>query len=74
VRRYTPQGVLDRTVEVDARDVTSCAFGGTDRSELYITTASGERSAAEREARPHAGGVFVTRPGVKGAPVSAFAG
>jgi sugar lactone lactonase YvrE len=74
VRRYTPQGVLDRTVEVDATNVTSCAFGGSDRSELYITTAGGKPSPAEREARPHAGGVFVTRPGVKGMPVSAFAG
>lgn len=74
VRRYTPQGMLDRTVAVDARDVTCCVFGGSDRSELYITTASCSLGPAEREAHPHAGGVFVTRPGIKGTPVSAFAG
>jgi sugar lactone lactonase YvrE len=38
VRRYTPAGTLDAVVEVPARQVTACAFGGPDLTDLYITT------------------------------------
>jgi sugar lactone lactonase YvrE len=74
VRRYTPAGVLDRTIEVPASLVTSCAFGGSDRSVLYITTASVALTEAERRNQPHAGGIFVASPGVTGLPTFAFAG
>ncbi|HVU77624.1 MAG TPA: SMP-30/gluconolactonase/LRE family protein [Gaiellaceae bacterium] len=37
VRRYTPDGELDRVVAVPARNPTSCAIGGTT---LYVTTAA----------------------------------
>jgi sugar lactone lactonase YvrE len=74
VRRYTPKGALDRTIEVPASLVTSCTFGGPDRGELYITTASVGLRPAQCDAQPHAGGVFVADPGVKGQPAFAFAG
>ncbi len=37
--RYTPDGVLDATIEVPAVQVTSLCFGGDDRRDLYIVTA-----------------------------------
>ena len=37
--RYTPQGKIDRTLELPAKQPSSCAFGGADRKTLYITTA-----------------------------------
>jgi sugar lactone lactonase YvrE len=37
IRRYTPDGELDRIVELPAENPTSCCFGGTT---LYITTAA----------------------------------
>ena len=37
--RYTPEGKLDRKVEVPAKAVTSVCFGGKDRRDLYIVTA-----------------------------------
>ncbi|NEE10554.1 SMP-30/gluconolactonase/LRE family protein [Streptomyces sp. SID7499] len=39
VRRYTPDGELDRVIELPVPLVTACAFGGADLSDLYITTA-----------------------------------
>ncbi len=63
-------GKLIRTVEVPAINVTSCAFGDTDLGTLYITTARTDTNDEELEKFPFAGGVFKTRPGVKG--VEAF--
>lgn len=59
-------GELLRTIEVPAKNVTSCAFGDTDLGTLYITTARTATSEAELERYPFAGGVFKTRPGVHG--------
>jgi len=39
VRRHTPDGRLDRVVEVPVRRPTACAFGGRGLSDLYVTTA-----------------------------------
>jgi sugar lactone lactonase YvrE len=74
VRRYTPRGVLDRIVELPTSLVTSCAFGGADLSELYITTASVALDEARRRQEPHAGDLFVVSPGVKGLPAFPFGG
>lgn len=74
VRRYRPDGVLDTVVTVPASQVTSCAFGGPDRGDLYITTAAGELSAQQRDEQPLAGGLFRARPGVTGPPATPFAG
>ena len=38
VERFAPDGTMDRRVELPAAQVTSCAFGGPDLDELYITT------------------------------------
>lgn len=63
-------GKLVRKIEVPAKNVTSCAFGDKDLGTLYITTAREGNSDEELEQYPHSGGVFKTRPGVKG--VNAF--
>jgi sugar lactone lactonase YvrE len=38
--RIAPSGTIDRVVEMPARNVTTCAFGGDDLRTLYITTAT----------------------------------
>lgn len=63
-------GKLLKTVNVPAKNVTSCAFGDDDLGTLYITTAKTGTSEKELKEFPLAGGVFKTRPGVKG--VEAF--
>lgn len=63
--------VIDR-IEVPAHNVTSCAFGGPDLDELFITTASVDMTADERSAYPLAGSVFRVKPGVSGVPSAQF--
>ncbi len=74
VRRYDPDGALLRTVELPVDRVTSCTFGGPDLDRLFVTTASTGLDAAQRAAQPLAGAVFAVDPGVRGLPVSRFAG
>jgi sugar lactone lactonase YvrE len=52
---------------------TSCAFGGEDYADLYITTAS-NMPEPERAQQPLAGGVFKCRLEVGGLAPVAFAG
>ncbi|HEY8703819.1 MAG TPA: SMP-30/gluconolactonase/LRE family protein [Gaiellaceae bacterium] len=74
VRRYRPDGVLDRVVELPVSRPTSCAFGGDDLGDLYVTSARVGLSPAELEPQPHAGGVLVLRPGVTGRAPNRFSG
>lgn len=65
-------GELLRTIDVPAKNVTSCAFGDDDLGTLYITTARQNTNEKELEKFPHAGGVFKIRPGVKGVEACFF--
>ena len=71
VRRYTPHGHLDEVIEVDARQVTACTFGGPNLDQLYITT-SRENLADDDD--PLAGSLFVADTQISGIPVREFAG
>ncbi|MFF9805735.1 SMP-30/gluconolactonase/LRE family protein [Streptomyces coeruleorubidus] len=70
VRRYTPEGRLDRVIELPVPLVTACAFGGARLSDLYITTAR----TGLTEPPALAGSVFVVRGAGKGLAQPAFAG
>ena len=67
-------GELIRKIEVPSKNVTSCAFGDDDLGTLYITTARQETSDEELKKYPAAGGIFKTRPGVKGVKAFFFNG
>ena len=71
VRRYTPDGVLDEVIEVAAKQVTACTFGGPDLNQLFITTS---REGLEPGEDPLAGSLFRAAVGVAGVPVREFAG
>ena len=71
VHRYAPDGTLDAVVEVPARQVTACTFGGEGLDRLYVTTS---RENLEPDDDPLAGSVFVASVGVRGVPVREFAG
>jgi sugar lactone lactonase YvrE len=71
VRRYGRDGELDVVVEIGARKVTACAFGGDGRRELYVTTSRENLAPGED---PAAGSLFRVVPGVIGLPVREFAG
>ncbi|MGW8375546.1 SMP-30/gluconolactonase/LRE family protein [Streptomyces sp. ODS28] len=71
VRRYTPDGRLDRVLPVPVKNPTACAFGGPGLRDLYVTTAS---VTADPAAEPLAGSLLVF-PGVgEGLEQPAFAG
>lgn len=74
VVRVTPDGRLDRIVELPASQATSCAFGGTRLDELYVTTAAQRLTPEQLSAQPAAGSVLVLRPGVCGVPEANYGG
>ena len=74
VRRYDPDGGLVTEITLPAAQITSCAFGGEELDELYITSAARGLSATELAEQPHAGAVFRCRPGVRGPLPVPFAG
>ena len=63
--------ILGRLDIPGARNITSCAFGGTRLDTLYITSSRGDRADP---ALPNAGDLFVAHPGVRGVPSPSFAG
>lgn len=72
VRRYTPDGVVDDVIRVDGGHITSCAFGGPDGTQLFITTARQGLSQPQLAASPGAGALFVIDVGIGGRGVNAF--
>jgi sugar lactone lactonase YvrE len=71
VHRYTPAGALDVVVPLPVRAATSVGFGGADLGDLYITTGT-YAEGGDGSPEPHAGDVFVVRPGVVGRPPDRF--
>jgi sugar lactone lactonase YvrE len=67
LHRYSPEGELESRIEVPVALVTSCAFGGPDYHDLYITTAVDP----ERD-EPLAGSIFRYRAPVGGRAAAFF--
>ncbi len=61
--RYTPDGREDRRIEFPAKKVSSLTFGGSDLSDIYVTTAGGDNP---RENGKDAGALFRLNIGVRG--------
>jgi len=72
VRRYSPAGELEAVVEMPVVSPSSCAFGGDEYDELYIT--SMVPAGVARGRLPGEGAVYRVRPGVRGVPARTFAG
>lgn len=70
LRRYTPEGRLDRVVALPVRRPTACAFGGRDLRDLYISTARTGLDAPH----PLSGSLLVLPDAGRGLPGTAFAG
>ena len=75
VRRYDPvTGRLLRELRLPFERVTSCAFGGGDLDELYVTSAVIGLDEKALAAQPLAGSLVKLDPGVRGVPAFAYAG
>jgi len=72
VRRYAPDGTLDRRIQLPSMKVTSLAFGGPNLDILYVTSMN---MTGFPEDRPEDGGLFaITGLGVTGVPEPRFGG
>ena len=70
VHRYSPDGELLEVVSLPATQVSSCAFGGPDLRDLYVTSAaSGLRQETDRDLE---GGLFKVRVATAGLPTNPF--
>jgi sugar lactone lactonase YvrE len=67
--RFTPEGKLDRRIDVPMAKLSMCAFGGPSLDTLLVTSIA----AGKAEGDAWAGAVIALRPGVKGMPESVFA-
>ena len=68
VVRYTPDGRIDRTIEVPTCQPSCVCFGGPDLDVLCVTSAREGLDGSTLLAEPHAGDVFLYRAGVQGLP------
>ena len=67
-------GDLIARISLPVTNVTSCAFGGSNLDELYITTARAGVDEDTLRKEPLSGGIFGVRLRVQGTPAYAFAG
>jgi sugar lactone lactonase YvrE len=84
VHRYAPDGEFLARVFIGTPGATSCAFGGADGGDLFITSLGrrmpdvaqtiGITPAMMENSGPEAGALFVCRPGVAGPAARPFAG
>lgn len=73
VHRYNPfSGELIGKVDVDAPNVTSCAFGGTDMKQLLITTASIGLNEEQLIQFPQSGSLFIVDTAITGMKSNQF--
>lgn len=70
VVRYSPEGRIDRVLELPCIQPSSCAFGGPDRKTLFVTSAYFEMDAAGE----CDGALFAVQVDVAGLPMTPFAG
>ena len=70
VHRFTPQGKLDRSLQVPVKKPAMCAFGGIGLDTLFVTSIRPE--GIDLSDQPLAGGLFALRPGVRGLEETPF--
>jgi L-arabinonolactonase len=72
--RYTPDGRIDRTIQLPVSRPTACAFGGADLATLYVTTARFRLAPDKLATEADAGGLLALDVGVRGLPEALYSG
>ncbi|GHS82919.1 gluconolactonase [Pseudomonas sp. PAGU 2196] len=72
VHRFTPDGRLDRSLNVPVKKPAMCAFGGANLDTLFVTSI--RPAGIDLSDQPLAGGVFAFELGVKGLEEPAYRG
>ncbi len=68
LRRYDPDGRLEREVRLPVRYPTMPAFGGPGLDTIYVASANHDLSVEERRRHPEEGGLFALPAPVPGLP------
>jgi sugar lactone lactonase YvrE len=75
--RYSPDGQVDRVIEVPASRPSCCTFGGPDYKTLFVTSAQHKMTAQEKQQERTAGSLyqidFDDAKDVQGLPADLFA-
>jgi sugar lactone lactonase YvrE len=74
ISRYRPDGTIERVIPLPVPRPTSLAFGGPDRSTLFVTSARIGLSCAQLRNAPLSGGLFSIEAGISGPLPSIFRG
>jgi len=72
--RFTPDGQVDRAIEVPCERPTSVCFGGPDMQTMFITTSTLTLKEQDLQREPLTGGLFAVDAGVRGLAETAFGG
>jgi D-xylono/L-arabinono-1,4-lactonase len=65
VVRFLPDGRIDKKISLPTRKTSSLAFGGSDYTDIYVTTAGGN---TKQEDGPQAGALFRLKTQARGVP------
>jgi sugar lactone lactonase YvrE len=71
---WNPGGRLMRKIRIPVRNVSSCAFGGADMHDLFVTTAAYGLTGKQLKKEELSGAIFRERNNVGGAETNAFKG
>lgn len=74
VTAYAPDGSQYAQIDLPVSQATCVAFGGAELDLMFVTTAREGLSEEQLACEPHAGDVFVFRPGVTGLPAPIWRG
>jgi sugar lactone lactonase YvrE len=74
IDRFTPEGKLERWIDVPCERPTSLCFGGPRLETLFITSSTLGLSEETLAKQPLSGALFAVEPGVRGVPEVPFAG
>lgn len=70
--RLDLNGLIDRVVDLPCSWPTSCTFGGSDCTDIYVTSARFTMSDEHLAANPQEGGLFVVETDIVGTPSNRF--
>jgi len=70
IHRFTPEGKLDRTIDLPMLKPSMCTFGGANMDTLMVTSIAAGKPAGDE----WAGATLLLKPGVAGVPETRFRG
>ena len=69
---FNPKGKKIHKINLPAKNITNCTFGGIKNDELFISTARKDMSTKELKKYPLSGSLFKTRLNIKGKKTQSF--